>query len=863
MIKLIMDAMLISLFWFVALYTLKMERIKGILIKKPKIIFGKKVVLLSKLIILIWMILEGLIMVGGSLNIFITLRQIMSMPFISHGFYLIHLLVLFTLTRHLTSKLLESEKYLVKSEKRAVTFGNGLFVFGISIIIFYFQSLFWGELSYIYSDLGDINLLIEAILDGVLILAPGVIILVNATRFFRLSRIRILALRICTPVLLLMSIGQMIMTKVIVFFEFFSLIHRLFLKQFGVKVKVDNDDKLLIGSSMSFGTVNAKINVYYLTAYFTTLLVLWTSQISPLPISSTVYAEGEKIAFFFSCGIILFWILESCARVFPILSKYFRVIFIPLLILLTVVPFYTQLADANYYTRATEVISIYHKMALSLGSNKALFFLCIIIMQGSVAYILHIITGEAHNDRHYYSILPIIGILQLMILSILYPIFLMIPPYILNENKTVLAIAIFVFAVIITGGVGYISHRFFSSPKSEWSHYVHEYWKDRIRVMIIVGVITGFSVVPLGATIIEPIHNINIVYEWEADYIVEDDQEFASAILQSIDKKNAYILSSTSKGNTKMTAISVAEGQILWEKEYKNHYVDFKVWRNGKAVFTKVKNSGFSIVDLKTGFIQYDYSVSKDETENINIEVNDRTVLFTKGTEQFIYDMEYEVMELDTLGTIYQLLPGDQCALLKNNSIYLYHYERWEKLGGTYNVEGAELLYYDKNGLIIFGKDKIEQYNYYLTEKNNRTYNKVFQHIMMNNKDYYTKVDNQVAFYLYSHDEVFAYLFNTSNFTFKLIPLEQRLKDFKDYQKLKVCNNNSYFLYDTEQFTLYKNQNIIARQWYQLPLSENDTDTIKNDMTKHTMIGQPIMIDDKIIWIEKNGLVHCIKIVVQ
>ena len=146
MIKLIMDAMLISVFWFIAIYTLKMERIKGILLKKPNIIFGKKVVLLSKLIILIWMILEALIMIGSSLSIFITLRQILSMPFISHGLYLVHLFVLFTITRHLTSKVLEPEKYLVKSEKRAVTFGNGLVVLGISIIIFYFQSLFWGEM---------------------------------------------------------------------------------------------------------------------------------------------------------------------------------------------------------------------------------------------------------------------------------------------------------------------------------------------------------------------------------------------------------------------------------------------------------------------------------------------------------------------------------------------------------------------------------------------------------------------------------------------------------------------------------------------------------------------------------------------
>lgn len=886
MIKLIMDAMLISVFWFIAIYTFKMERIKSVLVNKPKLIFGKKVVLLSKSIILLWMLLEMLIIIGSFFGHFVSIRTVLSMPIISHILYVGHLLVLFTTTRQITSKALETEKYLVKSEKRAVTFGNGLFVIGISIIIFYLQSLFWGELSYIYSDLGDINLLVEAIFDAILILIPGIMILINAIRFFRLSRIRILALRISSPILLLLSFGQTIITKVIVFYDFFRFIHRLFLAQFGVKIKVDSDDKLLIGSSMSLGSVNAKINVYYLTAYFSTLMILWTFQISPLPIPSTVYAEGMKMSLFFAVAILLFWVIEAGARSVPKLRRYLRAIFIPLMILLTVFPFYTQLADANFYTRATVVFSIYHKLALSLGSNKFTFFLCIVIMQASVAYILHIVTGEAHNDRHYYSILPVIGIVQLMMLSILYPIFLMIPPYILNTNKTILSIVISIFAVLITFGVGVVSHRFFTSPKSEWSHYVHEYWKDRIRVMIIVAIITGFSVVPIGATILEPIRNINIIYEWEVDHILLDDQAYVSALLQTNDKNTAYILLTNSKGNTSLRAISTEDGHKLWEKDFSYHYVDYKVWSSGQAVFIKPKSSGFSIVDLKTGFIQYDYSVPKDEVEATNIEFNDRAVLFSRGTEQFIYDMEYKVMELDTLGTNYRLLPGDQCALVKNNSIYLYHYERWEKLSGTYNVEDAELLYYDKNGLIVFGKEEIEQYNYYLKEKNKRTYSKVFQHIMTNNKDYYTKVGNQVAFYLYSHDEVYAYLFDTSKFTFKIIPLEQRLKDFKDYQKIKVIDDRSYFLYDTEQFTLIENQNIIARQWYQLPLkdltivedsSEVVSEDISNDsrqnqdekpddisnVIKSTMIGQPIKVDNRIIWIENNGITHCIEIFVQ
>ncbi|PKM50637.1 MAG: hypothetical protein CVV02_10140 [Firmicutes bacterium HGW-Firmicutes-7] len=860
MIKLIMDAALISVFWFIALYTLKLERIEQIIITKPRVIFGRKIILLCKAIILFWMIIEAGILIGGNMNFFSFIRNIISAPVISHGLYIVNLFILFTSTRHLTGKALESEKYLLKSHRKAVTFANGLVVLSISIMVFYFQGIYWGEFNYIYSSQGEISLQIEAIIDGLLILLPGIMILVNAIRYLKQAKIRKLAFRVSIPMVLLMGFTQSIMTKLVVFYDFYIFIHKLFLEQFGVRIKNDPDDKLLIASSLSFGTINAKINVYFLTAYFSTIFILWTSQASPLPIYYSVYANGLAVSLLFSIAIIFFWVLESAARSIEKLSKYFRIMFIPSLLILTIMPFYTSFANVNTFIRNSEVISVYHKMALALGSDKILFFLCLMFMQAAVAYILHIVTGEAHNDRHYYSILPIIGIVQVMVLSIMYPIFLLIPPYTIYENRSAFGIFIILLCIAITLIMGQTSYELFTSSRSEWSSYVNDYWKDRIRVILIVGIITGLSFIPLGTIISNPIHNINIKFAWEQNYNASGELFFVNSMMQSTDISYTNILMNDNKSRSKIITISTADGHVLWEKNYTDHYVGNKVWRNNTAVLTKVKNTGFSIIDLKTGVIVYDYSVNDLEAQNLNIEINDRTVLYTSDTEQFVFDMEYGLMKLDTLGNnYYKLIDGDQCALTKNDDVYLYNYERWEKMSGVYNIVDAELVYYDRNGLIVFNKENIVKYNYYLTEQISTTYNKSFEHIMTNNNDYYNRIKNQVAFYLYNKDEVFAYIFDTKNFTYKIISLEQRIKEFKDYQKLKfVDHEGSYFLYDNFQFTLYENENIIARQWFQLPLTE-----LEHPKSNYGIVGTPIKVNGKIIWIEKEGVAHAVSILVQ
>ncbi len=448
-------------------------------IKNSEDLVWQKVILCSKCFVLLWIFVEVGLMADETSIVFLLLRDFISIPLISHLIFASNIVVLFSTAITMSSKALETEKYIIKAEKKAITFAIGLIVLGLSLIIFYVQSVYWGEFNYIYTVQGEINLALEALIDGVLLLIPAILILINAIRYLRQEKIRRLAFRISIPLILLLGFSQAIMTKLIVLYDILKSIQKILLKKFGFDIKTLHEDPLLIASSLSFGRRNAKINAYYLTAYFVAVVVLWTSQVSPFPIPSDMYENGFKISFYIGLAIFMFWILENLARLTGKMGKYFRWFFIPLMILLTIYPFYTPYADISSFVRSTETVSLYHKMAFSLGNNKYLFFLCLSIMQGSLAYILHVVTGEAHNDRHHYSIMPIIFIVQVMTLSIMFPISLSIPSYTLREGRILITVIILLLGISITYLMGSISYHFFSSKRSGWSALVNDYWKNK------------------------------------------------------------------------------------------------------------------------------------------------------------------------------------------------------------------------------------------------------------------------------------------------------------------------------------------------------------------------------------------------
>ncbi len=375
---------------------------------------------------------------------------------------------------------------------------------------------------------------------------------------------------------------------------------------------------------------------------------------------------------------------------------------------------------------------------------------------------------------------------------------------------------------------------------------------------MIVGLITLLTSIPVLVIVIDSIHNRHIQFAWDNSYIKNDESYVVKALIQSEDPLEMFVLKTDEKETSKLLMIATEDGQVIWEKAYADLYLSYKVWSDHTIVLTKAGNKGFSVINLSTGKKVYDYNI--DETvdqEFLNLELNDRSVLMTDNTLQTLYDRDYKEVILDTLGNnFYALLPGNQCAFLKNKTVFLYQNDRLERIEGSYDLTQAEFLYYDEGGLLVFNQKDIQKYSYNLAELHPITYLKLFEHNHLMEGSYYKKVNNLVTFYMYDGMQQSAYMFDTTEFTYKVLPLEQRIKGLKDSQNMVVCDDaGHYLLYDDYQVTLFNHENLIARQWYELPLNQ------KQKNSKEIMIaGTPIYSEGKLIWIERNGNAHAVTI---
>ena len=182
-------------------------------------------------------------------------------------------------------------------------------------------------------------------------------------------------------------------------------------------------------------------------------------------------------------------------------------------------------------------------------------------------------------------------------------------------------------------------------------------------------------------------------------------------------------------------------------------------------------------------------------------------------------DYEYGEISLETLGNnFYELIPGNQCSIIKDYTIYTYKEEQWMPIKDIYGLNNPEFIYYDENGLLIFTKDEIIKYNYELTEMTKETYPKSLERVTSINNNYYDRVNNEVVFYMYDQLNYYAYVFDVEAFTYKIVPLSQKIKGFHDLQAIQLIDNkNKYLLYDDYQFSIYENENLIARQWFAMP----------------------------------------------
>ncbi|MBC7958706.1 MAG: hypothetical protein H7X94_02465 [Vallitaleaceae bacterium] len=372
--------------------------------------------------------------------------------------------------------------------------------------------------------------------------------------------------------------------------------------------------------------------------------------------------------------------------------------------------------------------------------------------------------------------------------------------------------------------------------------------------------ITLLSFSPLYAISIDSIHNENIQFAWENSYIKSNQNFLVTALIEGPDPEHVYVLENNDTGTSKLLNISTEDGQVVWEKSYSENYDRYKVWSNNTLVLLKTGNKGFTVLNLRTGKKVYDYKI--DETvqlEFLNLEANDRTVLMTENTNQTLFDRDYGLISLDTLGNnFYELIEGNQCALIKNNLVYIYKNERLQKTKGIYNFDGAEYIYYDEGGMIVFNKDEIVQYSSNLQTINSNQYLKLNEHNIKLFNTYFKKINEEVTFYMFDGHRKYAYVFNSKEFTYRIITLEQRIKGLRDFQNVKICDDKgTYFLFDDYQLTLFDHENLVARQWYQLPLHSDDKVKEKRD---EIVTCEPVLANGKIIWIEVGGQAHAVTI---
>lgn len=858
MVRLIVDSILVSIMWYIAICSIKLDRIDKVVYRKSESMLEATSKLVSKILIGMIILLDIGFMIDKEIYLFIALKDVVNNPIESHILYVANMIVLMEGTTQITYKALQTERYMLKSQKRAISGISALLVLSISWITMFIQSIFTGGFSYIYSQKGVMDFRSEFILDFFLILLPALILLVNLIRYIRKEKIRILGLRISTPIIFFVAITQTIVVKLFVINDLVIWLLNHFKRSEHILKEDPYKDKLLIASSLSFGRRGSKINAYFITAYFSVVLVLWTLQFKPFGYTNEIYENGVRIGFFFSMAIMLFWVIEALSRKLGIVGRVLRPLLIPGLLVLTVVPFYTGDAQVNTFLQMETVDSIYHMMSVALGDRKYLFFLCLFIIQATIAYIMHVITGEAHNDRHYYSVLPILFIVQVMVLAIFYPIFLGVPPYGLQTHKPWILFLMLIVSIGITIIMGKNSYNLFTSKKSDWSTYVSEYWKSSERVYVIIGLITFTTFLPLISKAVTPIQNTNIASVWDRDYIASYQDDEIQTLIQTENKEVAYILTTNQWKPSRMIAFSTADGSILWEKRYGASYDRYKVWDNETVALIKKDNVGFSVINLKNGAEQYDYEArDASNLEFLNLEINDRAVLMTVNTTQMIYDKDYGRMDLDTMGNnFYHLVPGNLCALTKESKLYIYRNQRWEGISGIEQIDKLQLAYYDENGLIIFGNESVMQYNAQLTQMSTLTYSMAGKQIIDQGKNYYIRNNNEVTFFFLEGTRTYAYVLNTEKFTYKVIEMEQKISGFHDKQRIKTCDNEGhYILMDEYQFSLFKHENLLAREWYNLPITKGDD--VKDDVIAR---GEPLYYGDTLIWAEADGMVHCVKV---
>ena len=130
-LKLIADVVLISTFWFIAIYTMRVENIDQLAWKQEKLKVEKYFGWIAKILILLVFILEIVLGIGNYPLVLVEFRNLLKTPFISNIILLSNFWVIFYATRKISMVELIHEKQIEQQKKESLAFADGLILFGL------------------------------------------------------------------------------------------------------------------------------------------------------------------------------------------------------------------------------------------------------------------------------------------------------------------------------------------------------------------------------------------------------------------------------------------------------------------------------------------------------------------------------------------------------------------------------------------------------------------------------------------------------------------------------------------------------------------------------------------------------------
>lgn len=811
MVDIFMNGIIAVVLFYAAIYTLKIEHINRINKHQENHNLFDSLYDLSNVTLFVIIMIQLGDALFPQLFLFEVLREIISLSIFNRLIQLMIFYMVFESTLRLSKVVLDKDPHLMSAMKESVAFASGMIALGLSVMVFYIQNAFTGQLMILYIGT-EVNLVFELIVNGLLYLIPAIVLIVNGYRYLRQASISRQSKHLMMPYVYFIGVGYIVAVQSISVFNTMYMIVGAIGKKIGKFTLDTTDDLLLLGSSASASSVVSKLNYYVLMSSFVVHLLSLYLAMTPFPMYKSVYQNTSAVIMLLMMPILLYFVIEALSRYFSKIGRYIRMSFIPLFIVAHVLPFAFDIAQKSQYFTVNTGISLFHRTKEATDGSFIAYLLCLFGVLLSIAFYLHLFTGDTKKKSQGITVLPIMGWMQMFLFSIFYPILITRPPFYLVNNQKVLLIVIVVSTVLISGLVGLASYFVFNSEHSKISGYIHVFWKSRVRVFAVVTLITIGLAIPLILRINTPVQNIND--DLISKHTLFDGSEYELTETCLIKDQVTLVLTHTDKGTTKLIQFDLINDEVINEQSFNINYDGYSMWDNNQIVFHKSNNMGFVLINLESLELVHEESISQtDSYEYLSFDYSESAILATIGTNQYLIDAYAGEIVLNTVGNnFYKLVPGSITYLNKDKSLHKIIDGYVVDMEVPFNITAYENIYATVKGFYTYDNGVITLMDDYLVEEVSSIdireigFNPTQVQIVFD--DEYVHLSGKLASELY---EVF--MKSTDFEVYKPIKLVQNVYTNYDVQHLAFVSEQNYYLYDENQVSYFNNDVLVGRVW--------------------------------------------------